>query len=605
MIERMKEDIQKYNEAYRRGEPLISDEEYDDLVEALVGKLSRDESKRFRESLNDSPAGSGEVEHQHVVGSLKKVKCGSGEFEKWYDRYCSGEDMFVSEKIDGMSFEAVYSKGLFVSGATRGDGYTGVDITEKLKLILPLEIEDYSRKLELRGELTLTEEDHVALGLKNRRNGTVGIINRKEIDVEATKMVKAYFYRIYGDSSISDQFARLKQLNLSVPKHFTMTNETEPREIEEFLRDKFLNRCNTTYSADGYVISSAKYVGEDLYHPNGMVAFKVQRERNVTSVKSIDWKLSKQGLLKPVAELEPTEIDGTTVTRASVYNYRYVVENRLDVGAKVAIVKSGDIIPKIVDVIEGAATVAVPSKCPHCGFELKDNGVDLYCDSPECGEAETMSLGSFLSALDFEDVGVASLKKWGILKYDDLLKFSSDGSTSQNKLQKQVEDKIFANTQQKILESMDWCGAASGKHVTRVIDHYGLDDLVKGTWKRKGFPAGFGESKMEKFVAALQFNYPVLVSITGDTRWKNAVPEAPTKKSGSLIGKSFCFTGTLTKKRAIYEKMVEEAGGTIASVSKKLDYLVVGEDAGSKEEKARSLGINILSERELLSMIGA
>jgi DNA ligase (NAD+) len=268
----MKEQIIEANEAYRKGTPIMSDEEYDILLTKYEeNEMDYEECRKFKESLFED---GGDVKHDYIVGSLEKVRYGEHELNKFL-LVNNINQLIVSEKIDGCSFVATYNKGKFIKGATRGDGKTGKDITKKLKHILPkITSKDH---LEIRGELTLTHNSHKELGFKNRRNGTVGVINRDEVNPETIKHVKAIVYQIVNsDKGMFDQFLELEQLGFQTPLYclHEVTDYTEEN-LKEFLLER---KAFAVYDIDGLVISSFDCENENVYHPKHKVAFKVNSQ---------------------------------------------------------------------------------------------------------------------------------------------------------------------------------------------------------------------------------------------------------------------------------------------------------------------------------------
>ena len=345
----LKAQIKKANDAYRVGNPIISDEEYDILLSKLEDQTGFVEFEDFKATLTES---TGTVKLNYVLGSLSKFKYEESDLlDKWMVKH-KLKSIFASLKIDGCSFNASWRKGILVMCSSRGDGDTGTDWTEKAKHILPVTI-PYLDDLDIRGEFTLCDDSHVILGYKNRRNGTVGIMNKDIIEPEKLKYVKAICYEVLsGDMNIYEQFKFLHKEGFITPPRAIYDKPTDLYMLHETLKAYYLDRKpKAPYDIDGLVISSPHYKRENVFFPEAKVAFKINSEGVHAKVLGIEWNISKGGLLKPVVLIEPTEITGSTVQRVTGFNAQYILDNGIKIGTIVSIVKSGEVIPKIVKVI--------------------------------------------------------------------------------------------------------------------------------------------------------------------------------------------------------------------------------------------------------------
>jgi DNA ligase (NAD+) len=551
----------------------------------------------------------GEVKHLNIIGSLNKFKYGEGELLKWLRKNHISK-IFISEKIDGCSFVAEYDNGNLINGSTRGDGYDGQDITEKLRLILPQNIKN-KKYMYIRGEITLTGDDHLILGMKNKRNGTAGLLNDKETNPDKLKYLKAYVYQIMNsDKGIKDQFDYIFHSEFDYPFHGEVNVHDD---IEEKLKKElYAFKENSIYGVDGIVLCSPDCKNEpNEYYPKNKVAFKVNQDAVATDYIGIEWNISKGGLLKPVVLIKPIEIDGTTVQRATGYNAKYIKDNNIGKGSKVSIVKSGDIIPKIIDIIAEGKT-ELPNECPCCGTMLTWKGVDLACTNIHCENATVKQVAHLLENCDVEGAGEKSLTNWGILTFEDLIAFKPEPkSKSQNAFAKQLEEKVFSLPENILFPKFSFEGAGE-TNVTKILEHYYTEKNVGQVTKiilgdvKGNFPEGIGQKTLDKIQDTWIDNTLYLLQFTQDSRFKGhlAVKTAPIVAKGSIGGKSFLITGTLSAPRKQIEKKIEAAGGKLASsVSKNLDFLVVGEAAGSKHDKALKLGVKCLTEEELNDLL--
>lgn len=612
-IAALKLDIARLNDSYRAGQPEVSDEQYDTLLDQLRGMIPTEEYGGFVRSLTEP---GGEVALPYVVGSLKKIKYGENQLTGWLQKHANERYLLAMSKIDGLSFVASYVNGVFIKGASRGDGYTGTDISHKLAHILPASLTK-PVTLDVRGELTLTDDDHLTLGFKNRRNGSVGLINRDNAAIDDVSKIKAFAYQIKSghmvNHPVSQQLSELHDLGFVTAAWSHIDKELQ-KDIEGGLV-KLLTRWKEVepYDIDGIVLCSSSYVVEDAFHPDGMIAFKVNQDAIQATVTGVEWNVSKNGLLKPVILIEPTDIDGTTVSRATGYNAKFISENGLGAGALVGIIRSGEVIPKIVEVYQTAKVVFL-GECPSCGTPLDMIGVDLCCDNEACGAAGVKEVESFLTKLDIEGAKAKTLESLGIRSFDDLLAWQPDVKyKSQTNLYAELERKVFNAPAGKLFAAMRFDGFGR-KMVGKLIEFYGSRHAATGAIHAAkqgqepigGYPEGFTQLNMNKAADSWLANLEMTGRICSDSRYQEP-PEEEKQPAGegSLAGKSFLFTGTLSMNRKQAEKMVTDNGGTIASsVSKNLTYLVAGESAGSKLEKATKLGVTVLSEQQFTEMVG-
>lgn len=614
MSEQLAIKIKEHNIAYRNGVPTISDDEYDELVDSYKESVDSATFASFRVSLGGS---GGDVRHAAVLGSFEKVKAGTGELGKWIpiigDENATG--YFGSAKVDGMSFVATYKNGEFVSGAKTGDGYTGEDITEKLAWIVPTKLNETVDVL-VRGELSLTGNDWETLGFKNRRNGTVGLIGRDIINVENLKKVKSYFYQIVDGKGCDlpryRQFENMQKLGLAVPEHriFSPIEFETTEELENLLLESLVEwRINQPYDMDGIVLCGVDYIAENIFLPKNMIAFKAINADVKVTVIGIELSMGKTGKVAPVVLLTPTDIGGVTVCRVSGYNMRFVRDAKIGIGAVVGVIRSGDVIPKIVKVYSTDKITEV-TECPSCRQQLKWVGANMECHNLDCPTKKLMEVASLLLKLEIEGVSDVSLKNWGIMSFDDLLAWNAGDGKAQITFEKEL-NKLWSATPEKIFSCMYFDGMGR-KSVQRLIGHYGsLDNataaIEKALYEYESYgttrliPSGFGARSFSKSWNNWKRNLDLLAVITSDTRYS---PIAVTSATGDVFsGKSFLFTGTISMPRKDAEQIVLKNGGSLASsVSKTLTYLVAGDKAGSKLEKAQKLGIHIITEQEFLAL---
>lgn len=346
-VDSLKQQVLNANNAYRTGNPIISDEEYDTLLTKLEAEMNFIEFEDFKTTLTEE---SGTIKLDYVLGSLTKIKYEeSDNLYKWISKN-KIKSLFASLKVDGCSFNASWRNGQLVMCSSRGDGETGTDWTEKSKYILPTVI-SYKADLDIRGEFSLTDDSHTKLGFKNRRNGTVGIMNEKEVVPAKLKHVKAICYEVLsGTMEIEEQFSMLTEIGFTTPEKiiFPIVTKNIHEAFKSFYNDmkSFVN-----YDIDGIVISSPSYKTENVFFPEAKVAFKINSEGVNATVTGIEWNVSKGGLIKPVVLITPTEINGSTIGRVTGNNAKYILDNEIKEGTIISIIKAGEVIPKIINVI--------------------------------------------------------------------------------------------------------------------------------------------------------------------------------------------------------------------------------------------------------------
>jgi len=605
MPQLLMERIKIYNDHYRAGEPSISDSGYDELLLEVENELSDSLYKTFRESLCEP---GGDVKLANVAGSLRKTTYGTDQLEK----YCSKFDkkvFFISAKLDGMGYVATYVNGVISTVTTTGDGVTAKNITHNAKYCLPNMI-NVEGLFIVRGELVMEKEDAIELGYKNARNGVVGLMKKDKADYEKLKFVRCPAYQIMNapDMSYADQYKILSD-KFEVPlcqaedvSEFTKFSDFETHLVE--LLESWKSR---KYLIDGLVISHIDANPENVKLPNQTVAFKVNADEVKTKVIGMDIVTSKDGVLNGVAMLEPVEINGTTVTRAAIYNFDNVLEKGIGRGAEVVIVKAGEIIPKIIKVLKTAdiQEELYWSKCTECGTEtVHDDSVNMICPNEHCDARKYGAIETFIKNCDIKGASETSFRNWGISEFWELIYFVPV-SKAQIKFYSEFEKIAFSLSKEELMTKFNWTGAGQ-RTLAKYIKHLTLDGFIAsasvGSVSLTSHPEGTGELTWNKIVDKFDMNYKNFKLIIQDERYKPVVEESKVQSS-ELAGKSFCCTGKVSRPRKEIEADIVSAGGEIKSVSKNLDYLVAGEKAGSKLIKAEKLGIKVITEAQLQEML--
>ena len=603
------------NIAYRMGDPIMSDTEYDRELEAYI-EASTSSEIDIRRQLMDIP---GKVKHSVMIGSFKKITAGAEELLSWWESNKTA-NLGASAKIDGMALVAEFHQGKFVQATTRGDGEYGENQTDKCRYI----IDDIDNEFTgtIRGELTMTYESFEKLKKidktrehKNIRNSTVGIIGHKTCHPELCKLIKFVAYEIVGhDDNRFKQLLTLQSWRFMVPQFIwvdtSMVTDDRLVAIYNTFRDA------APYMVDGLVIHSTDWVSEnDKYYPSAARAFKVNDTNERSEVIDIEWNLGKTGKLTPIVIIEPVELNGTTVSRASAYNGSYIFDKGIVRGSIVTVQKSGDIIPCIIKVEKIGTCYIDDVKCPVCGHtaEWDENKTHLMCTNHNCAGKIMKQLESFIIKLGIEGITEKSLTKFGIKSFDDLYNFIPDPNyKKQVKLNTDIREKIFRAPITKLYQCLTWPGAGR-KTIGKIIEHYGLEGFEgmmntdgKSLWHRP-LPAGVGVITLEHIYSVFKSNQSKVMAITS-TEYYNPIIENKVvlaAATGMLEGKSYCVSGKTQRSRVELQNIIKDNGGKIASVSGKLTALVIGDNCGpAKLKKCETLGVQVMTEEYLLQLLG-
>ena len=361
--------VKEANEAYRAGNPLMSDQEYDDLLESLKSRMDEDEYEAFVSTLNEGTIEKnldGKVKHPFIMGSLTKIKNEEPDEVKKFIKENVKNMLSVSAKVDGISSRAEYRNGKLVSLTTRGDGYFGQDITSKAKYIkglpqtIPYGVWDNFTG-SIRGELVIMRQDFEGIKdmYKNPRNACAGIMNRKDNDKKfneaEARLVSFVPYTILGNQyAKEEQFGILEDMGFNVA-HNVLVNPKGQDWRGDGIVDWLFKTAQEElpYETDGLVICDSEWRNEDKYRPDGCKAFKINQGVGVTTLIGIDWGTpSANGKFTPVGLLEPIQLCGTTVKRVTLNNITWMETMKVEIGKKVKILKSGEIIPKLIEVLD-------------------------------------------------------------------------------------------------------------------------------------------------------------------------------------------------------------------------------------------------------------
>jgi len=650
---------------YVLSEPVLADYEYDQLFRLLVQlEAAHPElvtpdspSQRVGNSLNQSF-----VTVPHLVPMLSLDNSYNAEDLKDFDRkarelsglneieYC------VEPKFDGASISLIYENDMLVRATTRGDGVEGEDITQNVKQIrsIPLSAPFSSKgiqQIEIRGEIILSKHAFDAYNKKlvqqglaplaNPRNAASGSLRMKDPKEVAERNLDAFLYHVSYFTLTNNTQQALATHSGSLNLLWEMGFRSPKQEkvvvqgiegVINYCLDFEAKRDNLPYEIDGMVVKVnsvelQEKLGMTSHHPRWAIAFKFKARQATTKLNSIEFQVGRTGAVTPVAKLTPVFLGGVTVSSISVHNEEYIQQKDLRIGDTVLIERAGDVIPQIVQAMPALRTgeeknIVFPTVCPVCGSELfkEEDEAVWRCINIECEAQVVERMIHFVSkdAMDIKSFGEANVRKFyelGWLKdipniyhlpFDKIGAMEGFGKKSVDNLQAAIE----ASKQQPLYRliyalGIRFVGETTAKTLANSVNH--LLDFTHKTEEELLQLEDVGV-KVAKSIQVFFHNHQNVEMLK--QLEKIGLQLVNTKKEstigGSLSGQSFLFTGTLTKfKRSEAEEKVEALGGIIlGGVSSKLNYLVVGEDAGSKLEKAKKINsIKIISEDAFLALI--
>ena len=644
MKDRMRELVDTLNrwahEYYVLDNPSVDDREYDKLYDELR-ELERESGVVLPDSPTRRVGGEpvkGFEKHTHIARlfSLDKAVT-SDELAAFFTRVGkAGDTEFTVEyKYDGLTVCLTYEKGEFVRATTRGNGVVGEDVTQQILTVhsFPLKI-SYQGTLEVRGEAVMRlsrlkeyNEQHPEDQLKNARNAAAGAVRNLDPKMTASRKIDILFYDInyMSEEPLSSQVEErefLKREGFALFPYFKVCKDFD--EVKAAIDEIEMERKRIDYLTDGAVVKAnsvevRERMGSTDKFPRWAIAFKFEAEEAESEVLRVFWQVGRTGKLTPLAEIEPVELAGATVRRATLNNYGDLMKKNVKVHSRVLVRRSNEVIPEILGAIsfaEGSVPVEKPEKCPYCGSEVKEVGANLFCPNRDCAPRVVQKLTHFCSknAMDIEGMSEATLtllnEKRGIKNFSDLYELTAasfDGLEGFGK--KKTENLLSAIEKSKNIPLDRFLYALGINGIGRVASR----DL-----------ASFGSVES---VAALSQAELVAIENVGEITaraireyFEDPINQAELEKlfslgvtpfvkkratGGALQGQVVVLTGGLSSMlRTEAQKKIEEAGGTAASsVTGKTTLVVAGESAGSKLEKAKKAGIPVIDEAAFLKLI--
>lgn len=646
--EEYKEAVEKLNlyshHYYVLDDPLTTDEVYDKLYHEVVAYEENNTDKILKNSPTQRVGdviseGFNKAHHLSRMWSLEDIFDAEG-LRAWLKKtYKLDENItfYCEPKYDGASLNLIYENGELSQGITRGDGEIGEEITTNVKTIrsIPLTIE-HKERIEIRGEVVIFKDEFEKINQErmakgeavfaNPRNAAAGSLRQLDSSITAARNLVFLPYGV-GENSLphkllSEKMEYIYELGFRKPPLRSTCKGFD--EIEEIYEEMSRDRDSYSMMLDGMVIkvneiASQIDMGYTVKNPRFSVAYKFPAVEKITTIKDIVLQVGRSGAVTPVAQVEPTDIDGVVVERATLHNFDEIERKDIRLNDKVIILRSGDVIPKIIKVLTherdgNEVKYERPSHCPVCNGELLDEGVLLKCQNLECNARVVNSIIYFASkpCLNIDGLGnkiVEALFNAGLVKsVVDLFDLTLDKLLG---LEGFKEKKS-----QNLLDSLE---NAKGCDYWRFINSLGIEHIgeVASKTLAQNFGSGFIDATKEQIVACEGIGEEMAESVLEFVRVNRETilklqdilrPCEPEKKAEAaenpFKAKTVVLTGTMSASRGEIKEMLENLGAKVSgSVSKKTDFVIYGEDAGSKYDKAMDLGVTCLTEDEMRELL--
>lgn len=644
--ERMKELVSLLNKAsrayYQEAQEIMSNYEYDRLYDEL-----KDLEDELGITLSNSPTVNVGYEvvselpkerHESPMLSLDKTK----EVEE-LKNFVGDQKVLMSWKMDGLTVVLTYRDGKLYKAVTRGNGEVGEVITNNAKVFknVPVQIA-YQGELILRGEAVIGYKDFEKINqeiedvdarYKNPRNLCSGSVRQLNNQITAKRNVMFYAFTLVQADGVDFQNSRacqmewLKSQGFTTVEYYMVTRDTVEDEVAKFSSKISEN----DFPSDGLVltyddIAYGRSLGRTAKFPRDSFAFKWQDEIRETVLREIEWSPSRTGLINPVAIFDPVELEGTTVSRASVHNISIMEELELGIGDRIEVYKANMIIPQIAENLTRSGVKDIPCKCPVCQGETKirqvGNAKALYCMNPECQAKHVKSFALFVSrdALNIEGLSEATLEKFISRGYihtfadifhldqykEEIQKMGGFGEKSYKKLTESIE-KARTTTLPRVIYSLGIAGIglANAKVICRELK-YDVESLLKVSEEELNEIQGVGEVLAKAFVGY----FADAKHVENFRRLLNelTIPEETVTKQQIFEGVNFVITGSVKHfaNRGEVKELIESLGGKVTgSVTSKTNYLINNDvtSTSSKNKKANELGIPIISEETFLELV--
>ena len=626
---------------YILDDPIASDEEYD----TLYHQIKEFEAKNPNQIAKDSPTqrvgdnileSFSKSEHIERMWSLEDI-FDTQELQEWINRVSKGENLFftIDPKFDGASLNLLYENGKLQKATTRGDGFIGENVTQNAKTIqsIPLSI-PYTDRIEIRGECVIAKNDFERLNQERLENGESLFANPRnaaagslrQLDSKITAKRKLQFipwgvgFCTIEENSFFELMQKIRSFGFLTSPFSKLCKNLQ--EIEESYQNLISKRDSYPIMLDGMVIridsiALQKNLGFTIKAPRFACAYKFPAIEKKAKILDITLQVGRTGIVTPVAILEPVMIEGAKVARATLHNFDEIRKKDILINDSVILIRSGDVIPKIIKSLPSLRDgtqkkCEIPTHCPICGSELLIEEKLIKCQNLSCKARLKNSLIHFISkkALNIDGLGKRIIdllfERGKITKIEDI--FS---------LQYEDLEGLEGFKDKKIHNILNAIKETKGIDLWRFINALGIEHIGEGASKKLAntFGLEFYQKDFEDFITLDGFGEEMANSLIefchiNQERIKNLLNILTPKttqtpqSTTNLSGKTFVITGTLSQKRESYQEILESLGAKVSSsVSKKTDFLLCGEEAGSKLAKAQELGVKILDEKDFWELI--
>ena len=654
---RMDELIEKINKAsyeyYALDAPTITDQEYDDYyMELLAIEKKHPELKR-----EDSPTNKvgGKVLDKfekvtHATPMLSFDDIFNEEeiisFDERIRKVVDKPVYTLEPKMDGLSGSLIYRNGILVRGATRGDGITGEDITENIKTIksVPLKLTK-DIDIEVRGEIYMSKLSFEKANIERRknnenefanpRNAAAGSVRQLDSKIAAQRGLDYMAYFIpnpedYGIKNQSESLEFLKELGFKT--NYKLNGKAHnTKEIIKYIEQLAKVRKDLPYAIDGVVLKvdsleDEKKLGFTSRVPRWGIAYKFPAEEVLTTLKEIKYTVGRTGKITPNAIFSPVHVDGSLVSKATLHNFDYITEKDIRVGDIISVRKAGDVIPEVVEVKldrreENTKATKMITNCPICGSELIKKDANHYCVNEKCDSRKIEGLIHFASrdAMYIEGFGERIVEDFynmnyikSITDFYTLSKYKDELKTLEGFGEKSIENLLnsIEKSKENSLERLVFALGIRyvGKKTAKILcEHYKtMDNFINATYEELNNIDEIGDKIAKSIVDYFsdEKNIKLINNLKELNINMNYLGKEVNTDNDKVNNKTFVITGTLSVPRDEIKDKLESLGAKVtSSVTKKTDYVIVGENPGSKETKAKELGITILSEEEYNNLI--
>ena len=625
---------------YTLDNPIMTDEEYDKLYHEIL-EYEKNNPDKIDPSSPTQQIGYKVLENFQKAKHLTKMWSmedifNEKELLEWIARTEKSvkiEKFYIEPKFDGASLNLIYENGNLKQAITRGNGEIGEDVTNNAYVIksIPKNI-NYNGLIEIRGEIVIKKSDFEKINIEriknneepfsNPRNAAAGSLRQLDNKITAKRNLEFYPWGVgYNTLEYKSYFEMMSFIySLGFNENPKRDLVSTPKEIMNKYNEFIEFRENFEMMLDGMVIkvddiSLHEILGYTVKYPKWMVAFKFPALEKKTILEDVILQVGRTGVITPVAIVRPVNIDGAIITRATLHNFDEIERMDLRIGDEIIIIRSGDVIPKITKVLKHHTDKKItrPTHCPECGSELLDEGALIKCQNLSCPARVINSIIHFASknCMNIDGLGkkiVELLVKEKIIsdiidlyniKKEELLKLEGFKEKKVNNLLNAIENS-------KGVECYRFINSLGIEHIGEVAskklcEKFGVDflDVTKDEILEID---GFGEEMANSLLEFIRVNKDKIIKLKEIIKPKN--PEIKKTKTSPFSGKTIVLTGTMSKPRGEIKKMLESLDAKVTnSVSKKTDFVIYGENAGSKYDKAISLGVKTITEKEMEEMI--